>query len=284
LVGSNAIRTSALCIAALPTLLISWTFYGSEGVYEAHRAIKLAAGHDLPRIVANRADPLYSRDISSIVASFTERAWWLHGDAFPDLPNEPWRGEKVFVVSSTIESLAAARDLLATHVDELTPISFVRIPQPHGDLWISGFEVVNRVSLPRALARWQPQRAAIPAAALPSIVGRLKGNTRIAVAGETPQGVLTFGPYARVAAGSYDIVIRYSASAGTHVWDVMLRDEDGARVIRTGVIEPTVSVEAQIVAPITLTKPAEEFQVRTIYSGLGDLTVRAVGIRPAPAR
>lgn len=157
----------------------------------------------------------------------------------------------------------------------------MQIQQHSVVLWISGFNVQNTISLPPALARWQSQRGAIPASALPSMVGCLEGHARVARAGETRQGVLTYGPYARLLPGIYEIVVRYGPSVGNHKWDVALRGEDGVRVIRTGTIEATASEDVQIVVPITLTKPAKDFQVRTFYLGNGQLTIRSVGIRPS---
>lgn len=276
---SNLPKLIALTCVAVPTMFIDWEFERSEGVYRAYNIIKDAAGDDLPRILADKNDPMYWKYIMSVTASFTERAWWLRGSDFPKLPNEAWDKNKVFVLSSRIRSIEEARSLLSGRVDDITPISFARIDLPKGVLWISGFEIVRRMSLPADLAQFAGRDIIIPAAALPSRTGRIAGDTRIATAESSKQGVLTFGPYAQLAPGGYDMVIHYGPIEAAHSWDVVLRDEDGQRIIASGSLEPTQSYNDQLTIPVTISKTARDVQVRTHYSGKGQLTVRAIAIR-----
>src|SRR5205814_700358 len=80
---SNMIKAAALCLAAVPTLLITHPFGSARLVYAAHNVIRQVAGNGLPIILWNTADPLNSVN-SSIVASFTEKAWTLQSSDFPN--------------------------------------------------------------------------------------------------------------------------------------------------------------------------------------------------------
>ena len=48
---------------------------------------------------------------------------------------------------------------------------------------------------------------------MPSRIGRVDGEARIATDGETAKGVLTAGPLAKIAAGTYDVEYPVPASA-----------------------------------------------------------------------
>jgi len=155
-----------------------------------------------------------------------------------------------------------------------------RIDPDFWEIYIAGFEV-GRVRLARVFAEFQSRRAAIPGFALPSIVGRAEGEARVAVAGETPKGFLTYGPYACLAPGHYDVVISYSASSGGSSWDVTVNDgEDPAHVLQSGELTNTGGEQRELHVPLSFPDFAEQLQARTFYAGSGTVAVKAVGIKP----
>jgi hypothetical protein len=276
LVRRQAAAIIGLCGIAIFSFFISWPFGRDDSIYLAHDRIQRLAGDNLPRFLIYDREPLWAPAIS-IVASFTERAWTLTGEDFPALPYTPWVHDDVFVISSRVSDYAAVQHDLASQVDTVKPLASLQIQRKGGDLWIHGFDVVNRVSLPPTLAKFQARRAAIPGSALPSLVGRVEGNDRIAMAGETPKGILTYGPYARLAPGKYDILIRYSASSGENLWDVAVNT--GADIVQSGTLTDTAGEDREMHILVTFSN-AVVLEVRTYYQGVGKLKVSAIGITP----
>ena len=146
---NSAIRTIALCLSALPTLLVNTTFGSAQPIYQIHDVIRQAAGEQLPVILTDKNEPLYSNIVGPIVATFTEKAWWAHGPQFPTLPNEAWQKQKIFVISGRLRSLGEMQQLLAPQVDRIEPISFSRNQSRFGELFVGGFEVDRRVESAR---------------------------------------------------------------------------------------------------------------------------------------
>ena len=276
LVRRQAAAIIGLCGIAILSLFISWRFGRDDSIYIAHDQIQRLAGDNLPRFLIYNEEPLCAPAVS-IVASFTERAWRLTGQDFPALSYAPWVHDDVFVISSSVSDYAAVQHDLASQVDTVKPLASMQIQRTGGDLWIHEFDVVNRVSLPATLAKFQARRAAIPGSALPSLVGRVEGNDRIAMAGETPKGILTYGPYARLAPGKYDILIRYSASGGENLWDVAVNT--GADIVQSGTLADTAGEDREVHITVTFSSVVE-LEVRTYYQGVGKLKVSAIGITP----
>jgi hypothetical protein len=272
-----AIKTIAVCFAALPTLFINTAFSSAEPIYRTHDAIRQVAGKKLPIILTDKNEPLYSNIVAPIVATFTEKAWWAHGSEFPKLPNEVWQNQKVFVISSRLKSLKEMRRLLAPQVDRLEPIGFLRTQSRFGVLWIGGFEVDRRVSLPDTPANGRVTLPlTIAAENLPSLIGTVDGTSRSAIAGQAPSGYLTYGPYATLVPGKYEVTIEYGPSEGAQTWDVAVGD---GRVIARGVFAPTQEVDAKVIVPFDQQGVTNEFQVRSLFLGTGRLTVRSISIR-----
>jgi hypothetical protein len=271
-----------LTAIALLSLLINWRFIRDDTIYTAHDIIAREAGRIMPRFLIDKNDPLYLPVMAGLISSFTERAWWLRGETFPIPPSASLR-EKLFVVSSTLSDYDVVRNALVPEVDTVKPLSFAHIERKGGDFWIFGFEVTNRVSLPATLGKFQSRRNAIPGSALPSLVGRTEGEARLAIAGETPKGVLTYGPYAGLAPGHYDIVISYRATGGGSSWDVTVNDgNDPAHVLQSGELADTGGEERELRVPLTFPGFAV-MEARTFYAGSGTLAVEAIGIRPLDA-
>jgi hypothetical protein len=272
-----AIKTVAFCLSALPTLLVTTTFGSAEPIYQVHDAIRQAAGKQLPVILTDKNEPLYSNIVAPIVATFTEKAWWAHGPEFPKLPNEVWQNQKVFVISSRLKSLDEMQRLLAPQVDRIEPIGFSRNQSRFGELFVGGFEVDRRVSLPDTIAGGRLMLPlAIAAAKLPSLTGAVEGTSRSANAGQAPGGFLTYGPYAMLAPGKYQIAIEYGPSEGAQTWDIVTGD---GHVIARGGFAPAVEANATVTVPLDAQGTVSGLQVRSLFSGAGHLTVRSINIR-----
>jgi hypothetical protein len=168
------------------------------------------------------------------------------------------------------------QQLLAPQVDRIEPISFLRNQSRFGELFVGGFEVDRRVSLPGTIASG---RATLPltivAERLPSLTGVVDGTSRSAVGGQAPGGFLTYGPYAMLAPGKYEIAIEYGPSAGTQSWDIVT---SGEHPIARGVFTPTEEVNASVIVPFDTQSIASGLQVRSLFSGTGHLTVRSISI------
>ena len=282
LVTNVTLKTALLCAVALPALFLQWKFEPTEDIYKTVMAVDEMAGKNLPRIWLDRNDPLFFRVLTSTVASFTERSWWLRGEDFPIAPQDALEGDNVFVINSRIHSLAQAQALLAPHVDRAIPIRDAHVALSSGDLWIGEFKVWNRIGLPARFSRAQLEHGGLPAATLPLDIGKKDGKVCIATQGYTPAGALTLGPAAGLAAGRYQIIIQYGPSMGTQGWDISARKAEGVRVIAHGILPSTRRTDARVAIPLTLTKRAQSVDVHPDFSGFGVLTVRSIAIRPLP--
>jgi hypothetical protein len=282
-VRSHPARAVSLCLAAALTLLINWKFVSANLVYRGHQIIKQAAGSELPVFLANKADPLYPTLITSIIATFTEKAWFSHIPNFQtqaelSWSGQPWSGQHfAVIVSSEITSLQAAQSLLAPEVDEIVPVGFSHLQNEGGELWVSEFRISKWIGVPLQLkeGQRQPTSVAISAKQLPSLVGNVEGDARVAIGGQTPEGLLSFGPYASMMAGKYLAEIEYGPSEDAQTWDIIV----GNRTIAKGVFDQTSAISARVTVPVELATDTNGFQVRSRFSGSGRLVVRSVIIR-----
>ncbi len=273
-------KTSVLCAAAVPTLFLWWKFEPTQDVYKLVTQLEEMSRGDMVRLWADRNDPMYLNVLTSTSASFTERGWWLRGDDFPAPPLDSLTGDRVFVASSRIHSMAEALAVVKTHVDRAIPIGETHLRLSKGELWIGELRIWNRMGLPPQISRKQIEHDGVPASVLTSNVGRLEGAARAAHEGDTPAGTLTAGPAAGLAAGKYEIVVVYGPSAGDQVWDISSRKSKGVRVMVNGAFKPTQRYDARLVIPITLERRIQNFEFHSYFSGKGELTVRSLAIHP----
>lgn len=120
----------------------------------------------------------------------------------------------------------------------------------------------------------------LSASQLPSQVGNLEGESRTAVAGQAPDGVLTFGPYTALAAGRYEVQITYGPSEGDQSFDVVgIGPRQQPVSIAAGDFPATAHNDAVLKVPIELKTAVRGLEVRSRFSGRGRLTVRSLAIR-----
>lgn len=281
-VGAPALKTAFFCGAAISTVLAQWQFDDTTDIYKTIAAIHQATGKDIPRIWTDKNDPLYEPVIMSAISAFTERAWWLRGEDFPDPPQEALDGDRVFVVSSRIHSLAKAQRILTPRVDHAERIRDFHVKLTKGDLWIGEFRLWNRIGVPPGFSASQLTHDGIPAVDLPSNVGRVDGQARMATNGESEMGALTYGPFAGLTPGRYRIVISYGPSTEAQEWAISSRTPLGVIVTQSGPLPATTQPNARIVIPLSLDRRTQNFEVHTQYSGHGNITVRSVAIIPLP--
>ncbi len=156
------------------------------------------------------------------------------------------------------------------------------------DLRTNGIELVerDRENFAMGVARLMEMTARPPvvlklsASQLPSQVGNLEGESRTAVAGQAPAGVLTFGPYTALAAGRYEVQITYGPSEGDQSFDVVgIGPRQQPVSIAAGDFPATAQNDAVLKVPIELKTAVRGLEVRSRFSGRGRLTVRSLAIR-----
>ena len=120
----------------------------------------------------------------------------------------------------------------------------------------------------------------LTAAELPSQIGSVDGEARMAVAGAAPAGALTFGPYTTLAAGKYEVQIGYGPSRGSQSWDIVgIGPRQQPLNIAAGEFPVTEQNDAVLKVPIELKTAVRGLEVRSKFSGSGRLTVRSLRIR-----
>ncbi len=278
-----AIMAAALVVVIAARFFIVWPFAQNETIYQAHALIQSLAGNDLPRFITSDKDPLYGSILACVISTFTERAWWMHGQNFPELPPQAmWNKSKVFLLSSTIKDPTEAARLLGPNVDKIEPIASFRLGASSNTFYVSQFEVTNRIGFPAAFAKYQGQSSAIPAAALPSTIegDSIRSKSRLAD-GKSKAGYLTFGPYASLSRGKYRFVFKYGPSSGQQEWDVVVPDGGkGMRTLAKGMFAPTDNVGQEETVDVDLPIDVINLETRAHFAGSGTLGVSAIGIIP----
>lgn len=277
------ITTVALVLVIAARFFVAWPFAQNETIYQAHALIKSLAGDDLPRFITSDKDPLYGSLLACVISTFTERAWWMHGMNFPDLPPlAMWHKTKVFLLSSTIKDPGEAERLLGPKVDKIEAIGSFRLGTSSNTFYVSQFEVTNRTGFPSVFAKFQQQRTAIPASALPSTLGvdSIVGDDRIADS-KSKAGYLTFGPYVSLAQGKYRFAFKYGPSSGQQEWDIVVPDPvKGSRTLAKGTFAETDKSGQEMTVDIDIPRDIINLEARTHFSGSGTLGVSAIGIIP----
>ncbi len=184
--------------------------------------------------------------------------------------------------SSSIHSLAAAQQLAAPNIDRLVPVTSRLLHLSVGDLWIGEFKAWNKMGYLRDISRTELQQTKTPASELPSLLGRVEDGSRIAIKGQ--EGLLMFGPYMSLVRGKYEVTIVYGPSIGNQTWDLCKRMGGKATTFMRGDLPPTKRTDARVVIPVNLTEMARGVEIRTRYSGTGQLAVHFVGVKPLEAR
>ena len=92
----------------------------------------------------------------------------------------------------------------------------------------------------------------------------------------TNAGYLTFGPDASLSPGRYEVMVKYESEGETGSWDIVSR----GGVLAKGSTPNTHGAVADMAVTVDVPRGAEDFQVRTFYSGHGSLAVVSLGIKP----
>lgn len=119
----------------------------------------------------------------------------------------------------------------------------------------------------------------LPASALRGALGRVEGDARVASAPADAKGVLTYGPYIDLPMGRYLATLHYSASGDGHRWDVV--HSGGKRSLGKGPLASTGGATSRLEIAFEARDPLRRVEVRTHFSGRGELHVERLVIRPA---
>ncbi len=279
----SAITAATLTIVIAARFFVSWPFAQNDTIYQAHALIHSLSAGDLPRFITSDKDPLYGSILACIVSTFTERAWWLHGLNYPDLPSQSaWNKAKVFVLSSTLTNPADMLEHLAPKVEKLELVGSFRLGTGSKAFTVAQFEATNRISVAAPFTKFKRTELTVPAAALPSTFGSevIVGDRR-KIEKQAAAGYLTFGPYASIAKGRYRVVIKHGEVSGGQEWDVVAPfPGEGFRVLAKGVFLVTDKDGAQVAVEIDVPQDVLNLEVRTRFAGRGVLAVDGISIVP----
>jgi len=281
--GRTGVTAATLVVVIAARFFVSWPFAQNETIYQAHALIHSLSDGDLPQFITSENDPLYGSILACIISTFTERAWWLHGMKYPELPaRAAWNKSKVFVLSSTLNDPADALKELAPKVDKLKLVGSFQLGKDSKAFTVVQFEASNRISTLPQFSKYKSKEVMIPAAMLPSTFGpeTVIGDGR-KIENQASAGYLTFGPYVAIARGKYRVVIKHGKVSGDQGWDVVAPvSGEGFRVLAAGLFPATDKDGQETSAEIDVPSEFLNVEIRTRFSGQGALSVDAVGIVP----
>ncbi len=255
--GGVVILTAAGVLLVLP---ITWPFRYEKSIYEARSVVAKIVGNTTPYFAFSDADPLYEPVITGLVGSFTPRALWM----VCRIPNCYQRliGTHTIIVPSSNSDAFQVADMVSSVEPKAMLSSAVKIRRPEADISIYSFLIPESPLL-------------IPGPRLPSLVGSVEAGRRVATE-KTNAGYLTYGPYAMLDPGRYEVTMKYEAEGEAGSWEVT----SAGRVVDRGKTRDTRGAVEDIILTIDLPNGADDFQVRMYYSGGGRLAVVSLGIKP----
>ena len=119
---------------------------------------------------------------------------------------------------------------------------------------------------------------------LPGIVGQVQGSQRVAHARHDKAGCLSYGPYFNLKQGKYRVIVHYSAKNKLNPvvgYIDMGRFSGRRKVLHQENLTRTSSGEVAVVLDIPLWG-FKQFEVRTWFSGEGELKVQSLDIVKLP--
>ena len=258
----NRVRLTFVVLTALAlTLPVNWPFRYERAIYTARDAIAKVVGDRLPYFAFGEHDPIYGPVIAGLISSFTTRAWLVRCRNFPDCPQLIIGQHAMVVVTSNLDS-ALVSSAVSLAVPEATPINADRFDWSNGKFSLYSFIVPESPVL------------LIQGSKLPSLVGRSDGSARVAAEGMNA-GYLTFGPYATLNPGNYQVTMKYESEGETGSWDIVT----SVGVAAKGGIPDSHGMVADITVTLDLPNGTQLFETRTLYSGHGRLSILSLEIR-----
>lgn len=127
-------------------------------------------------------------------------------------------------------------------------------------------------------------RRVIDAAKLPSDVGRLEEDQRIAESGRDGEGFVTFGPYVKLPAGEYSVAFQIAAEndaeAPVGKWDIIFADQvaQSSEIIADGDIT-AAQKEIRYEFQVTPEQEDDLMEARILYTGKGRIAVKSMELQ-----
>jgi len=120
---------------------------------------------------------------------------------------------------------------------------------------------------------------------LPSETGRVSGSRRFAIQGEDKPGFLTYGPYIKLANGTYKIQIKYQSNSEKNSWD-MGRFNDKRKyfndnvIVASGALPNSHSKVTEYSIFVNIKDDISQLELRTLYGGEGNFIIHSMEILP----
>ena len=111
-----------------------------------------------------------------------------------------------------------------------------------------------------------------------------QSNFRKSIQGEDKAGHLTFGPYATLPSGEYEMKIEYISSLSTSeiagYWDIVSLTKSGSKILKRDNISGTNKNSMSVVSNFTWSElHKSKIEIRSFYNGVGDLTIKSLTIQ-----
>jgi hypothetical protein len=258
---------TALVIAFLIMACVNWEFNGDSKVYQNNLFVSKLINEKLPYFFYDKSAP-GGVEFDSLVASFTEKAWWKTGLKYPDC-RQLVGGELIVPGSSVILLVRDAR-YMTSYSDFKDCIGAKGNPKVFnledrfGNFQMHVFETkLNQGKL----------NLVFDAEDLPGIVGELISGNRTANEVAHEKGVLSFGPYVALPKGKYKVSFEYSSDTTLNSWIIQSGYDGGIYTLLSGKFLNTSGKVDKLETYLELPKNSEaRYQFLTFFEGEGKFT------------
>ena len=279
----NDRKLSSLNIVILSMLIlfqttINWNFDGNESVVNARKYVNQGGNGEVPYFLFSRNNMAEFANFASIPASLSVKGWWKTNLDYPDCHR--------FIGGETVKPNASL--VIISRENVKNSENFSLFENCIGDLNIEsqkqfkdslGSYYIAKVRAPDEI---ENSKFEFLGSTLPTIIGFSDISTQLMQSSENA-GFLTYGPYLNLSKGKYRVIIDYSSDT-VNKFDVVGVQEGKAMVFKEGELPfgQSVSSPKKLEFDQILDKDVVNFEIRTIFSGRGKLSIQKISIIRLP--
>jgi hypothetical protein len=262
------------------TALVPWPFARDDVIMDARDFI--LTGGTPPRVFYSESDPqrLIFISIASALTDHVVHDHYRNGGHATIAA-----GDKIALLDSRVPSTPF--DTSPCVIEGLRPIAARQFDRRYLAVGVHLFEATTNVpqeSLHCPSTAHDGSFSIVhryAGAELPTETGEVVGESRVATAGKSASGFMTYGPMVALEPGRYLVTLRYaakSAPGAPHQWDVVVTESAEDHAIANALLPETEGKPGTLAIGFVLPKALDRIEVRMFFSGAGELSVSELTI------